>query len=60
MKVPAPPDDLSIASQAAWAGLAADVAVVNGGAAIDYILLADVCRARDRLAAMARPSRLTV
>ncbi len=48
--IPKPPPDLSPASQAAWPGLASDVAAVTRGAAVDFDLLADLLRARDRLA----------
>ena len=49
---PQPPPDLSPASQEARAGLASDVAAMTRGAAVDFDLLADVLRARDRLVAV--------
>ncbi len=47
--VPPPPGDLSPESSALWAGLAHDVAAVMGGAEVDFVQLADVLRAADRL-----------
>ncbi len=48
--VPDTPADLSEASAALWPGLVADLEAANAGAEVDLILLADVLRARDRLA----------
>ncbi len=47
---PAPPPDLSVESQAVWPGLAADLEAATGGSEVDLALLADLLRARDRLA----------
>ncbi len=47
--VPPAPDDLSAESRALWPGLAADVGVTMGGAQVDFVQLADVLRAADRL-----------
>jgi len=48
--VPPAPADLSETSTALWVGLAADVRTALGGAETDYLALADVLRAADRLA----------
>ena len=48
--IPPAPPDLSPESQADWPGLAADVTVTLGGADLDFTMLADVLRGRDRLA----------
>jgi hypothetical protein len=48
--IPEAPVGLSEPSAAAWPGLAADVIAASGGAELDFALLADVLRARDRLA----------
>ncbi len=49
--VPDPPADLSGDSVREWAGLASDVSEAAGGIAdVDMLLLADVLRARERLA----------
>ncbi len=48
--VPDPPVDLSGASAMLWAGLVADLEAAKAGAEVDLILLADLLRARDRLA----------
>lgn len=51
-KTPAPPEGLSETSIGLWPGLAADVEAASGGAAIDWILLTETLRIRDRLAAV--------
>jgi hypothetical protein len=48
--VPPAPGDLSPESSALWPGLAADVAVAMGGGQVDFLALAGVLRAADRLA----------
>ncbi len=49
--VPDPPADLSGDSVREWAGLVSDVSEAAGGVAdVDMLLLADVLRARERLA----------
>lgn len=52
VSLPDPPGDLSADSRALWPGLAADVVSAMGGAEVDFLRLADVLRARDRLAAV--------
>lgn len=52
-RTPPAPADLSEASRSDWPGLASDVSATLGGAETDWILLADVLRARDRLAQVA-------
>ena len=47
--LPAPPPDLSTSARALWPGLASDVAELNAGAAVDYLLLAELLRTQDRL-----------
>lgn len=47
---PAPPPDLSPASAAAWPGLVSDLLATTGASVVDLALLADLLRARDRLA----------
>ncbi len=47
--VPPVPGDLSPESSALWPSLAADVAVTMGGGQVDFLALADVLRAADRL-----------
>ena len=47
---PAPPPDLSVESQAVWPGLVADLEATTGASVVDVELLADLLRARDRLA----------
>ncbi len=48
--IPPAPADLSPESQGDWPGLDADVTVTLGAAALDFSMLADVLRGRDRLA----------
>lgn len=48
--IPPAPTDLSDTSRARWPGLAADVAATMGGAEADFLALANVLRAEDRLA----------
>lgn len=48
--VPPAPAGLSEASAALWPGLAADVLAVAGGAEVDFLLLAELLHAMDRLA----------
>ncbi len=48
--VPDTPADLSEASAVLWPGLVADLEAAGAGAEVDLMLLADVLRARDRLA----------
>jgi len=47
---PTAPPDLSPASAAAWPGLVSDLESTTGAAVVDVELLADLLRARDRLA----------
>lgn len=49
-----PPGDLSPEALEAWPGLVADLHAVGRGAAVDLELLADVLRARARLAEVSR------
>lgn len=48
--IPAAPADLSPASAELWPALAADVQATMGGADVDFLVLGDVLRVRDRLA----------
>ena len=50
MKLPPAPADISETSRARWPGLAADVIATTGGAEVDFLALANVLRAEDRLA----------
>ena len=47
--VPPPPPDLTPQLQERWKGLASDVRAASGGAEVDYLLLADLLRAQQRL-----------
>lgn len=51
-ELPPPPTDLNDDSRARWPPLAADVRELMGGADVDYLLLADLLRAQERLAAI--------
>ncbi len=48
--IPPAPADLSPESRADWPGLAADVLATLGGAEVDFTMLGDMLRGRDRLA----------
>jgi len=48
--IPHAPADLSPESAELWPGMARDVKATMGGAAIDFVVLHDLLRARDRLA----------
>ena len=47
--LPDAPRDLSATARALWPGLASDVAQLNAGAAVDFLLLAELLRTQDRL-----------
>ncbi len=53
-RIPTAPPDLSPASADAWPGLAADLHAIHGGHEADFTLLANVLRAEDRLAGVAK------
>lgn len=52
-QIPPAPGDLSEESIALWPGLVSDLDKSGSGAEVDLIVLADVLRARDRLAEIA-------